>query len=90
MRTAPVKAIVLPAVHRANLECQLHVPFQHSRTRVIDSRMCGRRGFCTLVHSLIQYGKLFHNMNVKVFVCSLSHVMELLPIRGCGSCTVRG
>ena len=44
MDTAPVKAIALPAVYRANLEFQSHVPFQHSRTR-------GRRGFCTLVHS---------------------------------------
>ena len=52
MRTAPVKAIALPAVYRANLECQLHVPFQHSRMRVIDWRTRGRRGFCTLVHSL--------------------------------------
>ena len=49
---APVKAIALPAVYRANLEYQSHVPFQHSRTRVIDSRTRGRRGFCTLVHSL--------------------------------------
>ena len=38
MRTAPVKAIALPAVYRANLEFQSHVPFQHPRTRVIDSR----------------------------------------------------
>ena len=52
MRTAPVKAIALPAVYRANLEFQSHVPFQHPRTRVIDSRKRGRRGFCTLVHSL--------------------------------------
>ena len=35
MHTAPVKAIALPAVCRANLEFQSHVPFQHSRTRVI-------------------------------------------------------
>ena len=52
MRTALVKAIALPAVYRANLECQWHVPFQHSRTRVIDLRTRERRGFCTLVHSL--------------------------------------
>ena len=51
MRTALVKAIALPAVYRANLECQWHVPFQHSRTRVIDLRTRERRGFCTLVHS---------------------------------------
>ena len=31
MCTAPVKAIALPAVYRAN---QSHVPFQHTRTRV--------------------------------------------------------
>ena len=33
MRSAPVKAIALPAVYRANLEFQSHVPFQHSRMR---------------------------------------------------------
>ena len=37
MDTAPVKAIALPAVYRANLEfhvqSHVHVPFQHSRTR---------------------------------------------------------
>ena len=33
MRTAPVKAIALPAVYRANLEFQS----QHPRTRVMDS-----------------------------------------------------
>ena len=33
-------------------ECQWHVPFQHSRTRVLDLRTRERRGFCTLVHSL--------------------------------------
>ena len=54
MRMALVKAIALPAVYRANLECQLHVPFQHSRMRVIDSRMHGCQGFCTLVHSFGQ------------------------------------
>ena len=53
MGTAPVKAIALPAVYRANLEFQSHVPFQHPRTRVMDSRTRGRRGFCTLVHSFI-------------------------------------
>ena len=53
MRTALVKAIVLPAVCRANLEFQSHVPFQNSRTRVIDLRTRGRRGFCTLVHSFM-------------------------------------
>ena len=47
MRTAPVKAIALPAVYRVNLEFQSHVPFQHSRTRVIYlacvlSRICAR------------------------------------------------
>ena len=47
MRTAPVKAIALPAVYRANLEFQSHVPFQHPRTRVMDSLTRGRRGFCT-------------------------------------------
>ena len=31
MRTAPVKAIALPAVYRANLKCQSHMPFQHYR-----------------------------------------------------------
>ena len=35
MGTAPVKPIALPAVYRTNLELQSHVPFQHSRTRVI-------------------------------------------------------
>ena len=35
MRTAPVKAIALPAVYRANLEFQSHVPFQHLRTHVM-------------------------------------------------------
>ena len=42
MRTAPVKAIVLPAVYRANLEFQSHVPFQHSRMCVMRvlSRSC--------------------------------------------------
>ena len=35
MRTAPVKAIALPAVYRANFEFQSHVLFQHSRTRVM-------------------------------------------------------
>ena len=45
MRIALVKAIVLPAVYRANLEFQSH------GTRVIDLRTRGRRGFCTLVHS---------------------------------------
>ena len=35
MGTAPVKPIALPAVYRTNLEFQSHVPFQHSRTRVI-------------------------------------------------------
>ena len=49
--TALVKAIVLPAVYRANLEFQLHVP---SCTRIIDSRTCGRRGLCTLVHSFMR------------------------------------
>ena len=46
MRTAQVKAIALPAVYRANLEFQSHVPFHqshvpfhHSRTR---SRICAR------------------------------------------------
>ena len=33
MDTAPVKAIALPAVYRANLEFQSHVPFLYSRTR---------------------------------------------------------
>ena len=33
MRTALVKAIALPAVYRANLEFQSHVPVQHSCTR---------------------------------------------------------
>ena len=33
--TAPVKAIALPAVYRANLEFQSHVPFLYSR-------MCSR------------------------------------------------
>ena len=52
MGTAPFKAIALPAVYRANLEFQSHVPFQHSRTRTFkDSRTRGRRGFCTSVHS---------------------------------------
>ena len=46
MLTAPVKAIALPA---ANLEFQSHVPFQQPRTRVMDSRTRGRRGFCTLL-----------------------------------------
>ena len=31
MRTAPVKAIALPAVYRANLKCQSHMRFQHYR-----------------------------------------------------------
>ena len=53
MRTAPVKAIVLPTVYRANLEFQSHVPFQHLRTGIIDLRTRGRQGFCTLVHSLL-------------------------------------
>ena len=53
MRIAPVKAITLPTVYRANLGFQSHVPFQHSRMRVIDSRTRGRRGFCTLVHSFL-------------------------------------
>ena len=35
MRIALVKAIALPAVYRANLEFQSHVPFQHSRTRLM-------------------------------------------------------
>ena len=35
MGTAPVIPIALPAVYRTNLELQSHVPFQHSRTRVI-------------------------------------------------------
>ena len=35
MRIALVKAIALPAVYRAKLEFQSHVPFQHSRTRVM-------------------------------------------------------
>ena len=35
MHTAPVKPIAFPAVYRANLEFQSHVPFQHSRTCVI-------------------------------------------------------
>ena len=55
MDTAPVKAIALPAVHRANLEFQSHVPFQHSRTR-------GRRGFCTLVHSFYMRLDLVYNL----------------------------
>ena len=33
MDTAPVEAIALPAMYRANLEFQSHVPFQHLRTR---------------------------------------------------------
>ena len=39
----------------SNLEFQSHVPFQNSRTRVIDLRTRGRRGFCTLVHSFANY-----------------------------------
>ena len=35
MRTAPVKAIALPAVYRANLSFNSTCAFQHSRTRVI-------------------------------------------------------
>ena len=35
MRIALVRAIALPAVYKANLEFQSHVPFQHSRTRVV-------------------------------------------------------
>ena len=67
MDTAPVKAIALPAVYRANLDFQSHVPFQHSRTRV-------RRGFCTLVHSLTlgahaQRGLLYLVVCVCVSVC---------------------
>ena len=65
MRTAPVKAIALPAVYRANLEFQSHVPFQHPRTRVIDSRTRGRRGFCTSVHSLICLSVVVHRTMYK-------------------------
>ena len=65
MRTALVKAIALPAVYRANLECQSHVPFQHLRTRVIDWRTCGRQGFCTLVHSLCIETLVGHVMYLK-------------------------
>ena len=53
---APDKAIALPAVYRANLEYQSHVPFQHSRTRVIDSLTRGRRGICTLVQRQRTWG----------------------------------
>ena len=35
MRTAPVKAIALPAVYRANLSFNSTSPFGHSRTRVM-------------------------------------------------------
>ena len=35
MSVALVKAIALPAVYRANLEFQSHVPFQHSHMRVM-------------------------------------------------------
>ena len=69
MRTAPVKAIVLPAVCRANLEFQLHMPFQNSHTRIIDLRTHGRRGFCTLVHSyFIVYSYLIHILTYKKYL----------------------
>ena len=45
MRTALVKAIALPAVYRANLESQSYVPFQHSRTRVIEIKRVHFQGF---------------------------------------------
>ena len=76
MRTAPVKAISLPAVYRGNLECQSHVPFQHSRMRVIDSCTRVRRGFCTLVHSFVSsvyFGKLLYYAEGLHFSAVLSY-----------------
>ena len=77
MRTAPVKAIVLPAVYRANLEFQSHVPFQHSRTRVIDLRTRGRRGFC-IVHSLTLGAHAQRGLRyLGLSVCLLSQISPL-------------
>ena len=72
MRTALVKATVsaLPAVYKANLEFQSHVPFQHPHTRAMDSRTRGRRGFCTLVHSF--YKKCINFRYMTCHVCGVS------------------
>ena len=77
MRTAPVKAIVLPAVYRANLEFQLHVPFQNSRMRIIDLRTHGRRGFCTLVHSYLIDILIFDSYTHIQKVSAIFHIMVL-------------
>ena len=81
MPTAPVKATALPAVYRANLEFQSHVPFQHSRTR-------GRRGFCTLVHSLlllliIDNASITHNSYHAFQMHNSYHVFHGLRITAC-------
>ena len=51
MRTAPVKAIALPPVYRANLSFKSTCTFQHSRTRVIyaegSALQCIHSLFCS-------------------------------------------
>ena len=53
MGTAPFKAIALPAVYRANLEFQSHVPFQDSRTRSRIRARADAEGSALLVHSFL-------------------------------------
>ena len=51
MGTAPVKAIALPAVYRANLEFQSHVHFLYTRTRSRIHARADAEGSALLVHS---------------------------------------
>ena len=62
MDTAPVKAIALPAVYRANLEFQSHVPLQHSRTRSrIRARADAEESALQCIHYTIVIGNNIFN-----------------------------
>ena len=73
MCTAPVKAIALPAVYRANLEFQSHVPFQHSRTRSrIRARADAEGSALKCIHYSL-YSCIIYHLNTKT---GYSHVTE--------------
>ena len=77
MHTAPVKPIALPAVYRANLELQSHVPFQHSRTRVYI-RVCFQ-GFAHARTPRVLHFSAFITL-VLYIICIVHCHIPLLPV----------
>ena len=67
MSTAPVKAIVLPAVYRANLECQSHVPLQHAFSAFAHARY-------RFTHAWTP--RVLH-FSAFIYMCDLSQLAEL-------------